>query len=205
MGRDRRVRTLSVAAGGLVASVVLAACTRGAPATQPDPPEPSEPSASQAPSDEPTAEPTDEPTQLPVAKPEMPAAATKPTLKGAEAFVEYYVELMNYAKATGVSDHMLANAAGCQGCANFAGLYETTVEEGGFFEGAEWSVRVAVALPGKGSTLDVLTTVDIAPGKYKEASNTIVRVLEENSLEFRITVSRDKQGWLVNEFASTDA
>jgi hypothetical protein len=61
-----------------------------------------------------------------------------------------------------------------------------------------------VALPGRGSTLDVLTTVDIAPGKYQEASSTNVRLLEENSLEFRITVSRDKQGWLVNELASTD-
>lgn len=204
MGRDRRVRTLSVAAGGLVASVVLAACTGDAPAAQPDPPEPSEPPTSQAPTDDPTDEPTDEPTLPPIAEPELPAAATKPTLKGAEAFVEYYVELMNYAKSTGVSDLMLANAAGCQGCANFAGLYERTVEEGGFFEGAEWSVRVAVALPGRGSTLDVLTTVDIAPGKYQEASSTNVRLLEENSLEFRITVSRDKQGWLVNELASTD-
>ena len=196
------VRALSVAVAGLVASLMFVACSGDTPAVQPDPTEPTEPTSDPT-TQTPTDEPTDDPTEPEVPEPELPAAATEPTRKGAEAFVRYYVELINYAQATGVGDLMLANARGCRGCENFADLFERTVQDGGFFDRAEWSVRVAVALPGRGRTLDVLTTIDIAQGRYRESSDSAVETLDKNSIEFRVTVLRNEQAWLVDEIAST--
>ncbi len=209
----QRIRALSVATGGVVASLAMVGCTGGAPAAQPDPPESTEAPTPQTPTDdttdeptrEATDEPTDKPTKPPIAEPKLPISATKPTRQGAEAFVEYYVELINYAQSTGVSGPLLSHASSCQGCANFADLFERTFKEGGFFHGAEWSIRVAVALPGNGSKFDVLTTMDIAAGTYKEATGSGVRELDKNSIEFKIALSRDSHGWLIEELAQTQS
>ena len=201
MGRDRRVRTLSVAAGGLVASVVLAACTGDAPAAQPDPPEPSEPPTSQAPTDDPTDEPTDEPTLPPIAEPELPAAATKPTLKGAEAFVEYYVELMNYAKSTGDSSMLLTASRGCDGCNEYAELYTSTYARGGYYKGFDWRPTVRVVYDLRNVFL-ALTDISADGGVHRDSTSAVTEEFEPDEHQVRFSLRRIAQGWKITDFVS---
>ncbi len=102
----------------LCAGVVLAAAlTLGACENEPESspgPEPSMIPSDSAGSGA-TSEPTDEPS-VPT-EPTLPAAATKPTKAGAEAFVEYYWGLVSYAQSTG--DVMQLERLGgpdCSGC-----------------------------------------------------------------------------------------
>lgn len=121
-GRQRRH-------GGAVTLVVavalaLSACGDGAreptspPTTPPTTSEPSEPPPTSEPSPEPTTEPTVEPSEDPTEdptgppplvgepKPEKPAELSEFNATGAEAFVQYAVEVLNYAQRFNLPDEV---------------------------------------------------------------------------------------------------
>ncbi|HHW82558.1 MAG TPA: hypothetical protein GX743_01875 [Actinomycetales bacterium] len=121
-GRQRRH-------GGAVTLVVavalaLSACGDGAreptspPTTPPTTSEPSEPTTTLEPSPEPTTEPTVEPSEDPTEdptgppplvgepKPEKPAELSEFNATGAEAFVQYAVEVLNYAQRFNLPDEV---------------------------------------------------------------------------------------------------
>jgi hypothetical protein len=126
----------------------------------------------------------------------------KPTKAGANAFVEYYIDLVNYARKTGHSEPLLAHAGGCQGCSNFADLYQRTYAAHGYFRGAGWSIRTTIPLDN-GRAYQVLAVIDVAPGRYRESSSAEVEEMSAKELQFRFVVSRDSEGWLINEMEST--
>lgn len=71
------------------------------------------------PSPKPSPTVTESPTESPSApaEPDMPAAAKEPTQAGAEAFVRYYWDLVNYAQATGDTKRLRSvSAATCVQC-----------------------------------------------------------------------------------------
>jgi len=85
---------------------------------------------------------TDESTEAPT-KPALPDAATKPTQAGAEAFIEYYWDVVNYAQATGrAADLRKIESAGCDTCAQFAKDLRKLYRSGGRLEGGANTAQI---------------------------------------------------------------
>lgn len=196
------IRAWSVTAGGVVASLALVACTGDAPAAQPDPPEPTDAATSQWPTDDATDEPTDDPTaepsEPPIAEPELPTAATKPTRQGAEAFVEYYVELMNYAKSNGAVVPLLRASSECLGCQEYAELYNTVYADGGFYTGMSWSLKGVTLVDGRPGYFALLQ-VRAAAGAYAESGEAKERKFESDSFDVRFHIESANESWRVTE------
>ncbi|MGN6088785.1 MAG: DUF6318 family protein, partial [Actinomycetales bacterium] len=98
-GSSTRARTRLGVLVALAASLTLAGCGGSAdPATTPSPPVSSPSSASTTPAPTPSATPTPSPT---VSVPPMPEAAKQHTVAGGEAFVKYYIDVINAVRAGG--------------------------------------------------------------------------------------------------------
>jgi hypothetical protein len=185
----------------LVTVVLLGGALAGCTDSEASPPEtPS--SSTSAPSSPPTTAKPTEPVETAAEVPPVPAMALKPTKAGANSFVRYYIDLVNYARKTGNSAPLLDHAAGCQGCSNFADLYQRTYAADGYFRGAGWSVRTSIPLD-YGKDYQVLAVIDVASGKYRESAVAQVEKMREKELQFRFVVSRDSEGWLIHEMQST--
>jgi len=80
------------------------------------------------------------PTQPSVAKPQLPAAATTPDAAGAEAFIRYWYELVNYAYASGDSDALLAvSHVDCVGCVGLKENIDTATKVGAVWKGVSFT------------------------------------------------------------------
>lgn len=120
--------------GGIVCAVAL---TLGACSSDPAPREPS-PSASST-SASPTATP-----------PTMPPQASEDSLEGAAAFVKHYVDVFNYAAATGDVAELRSISKGCKSCGRYASDFER-LEESERPNGAAWTLGdVSVASGNSG-------------------------------------------------------
>lgn len=107
---------------GLAAVLLLGACT-----SEPSPREPSATSSE-------TATPT--PT---VVAPTMSKQAGEDSPEGAAAFVQHYIDVFNYAAATGDVDGLSRlSSPDCKGCQSYITLYRDTYAAGGYFKGGEW-------------------------------------------------------------------
>jgi hypothetical protein len=101
---------------------ILAACSSDPAPVQPDP----APTTSSTPS---------------IAVPTMPAQASEDSPEGAAAFVKHYVDVFNYAAATGDVDELSKlSSPDCEGCQSYIDLYRETYEAGGYFKGSDWAL-----------------------------------------------------------------
>ena len=82
------------------------------------------------------------------APPVMPEAAKADTKAGAIAFVKHYIDLINYAQATGDLD-VLAGVEDrdCESCANGRDALAKIYDAGGVIKGGELSFRFTSAAP----------------------------------------------------------
>jgi hypothetical protein len=80
--------------------------------------------------------------------PVMPDAAKANTKAGAVAFVKHYIDLVNYAQATGHVD-VLAGVEdpGCESCANGRNALAKIYDAGGVITGGKLSFRFTSAAP----------------------------------------------------------
>jgi hypothetical protein len=112
-----------MAAAALV--LLLAACESGS-----DDPTPKEPTSASPTSPIPTA-----------TLPTMPAQASEDSSEGAAAFVKHYVDVFNYAAATGDVDELSRlSSPDCDGCQRYINLYRDTYAAGGYFKGGDWKI-----------------------------------------------------------------
>ncbi len=137
----RPPRTLAVWAATGVGTMLIAIAGCTGDGSNAAPPEPTAtttptPSASQSPS----------PT---VAPPEMPAKAKANTDAGAEAFVRYYVKLVNHAAATGDVTEMRRVAPHCDDCNRVADLIATAWQNGTIDPARIWRPVEIFAIPGE--------------------------------------------------------
>jgi hypothetical protein len=66
---------------------------------------------------------------------------TEDSPEGAAAFVKHYVDVFNYAAATGdVEELTRLSDPSCEGCQSYIKLYRDTYAAGGYFRGGEWRV-----------------------------------------------------------------
>lgn len=127
-------RRPAAAAAAAVLALALVACD-----DEPEPtPEPTAPSSTAVSE---TSTPT-EPTPTGPVEPTLPAAAEEATKAGAEAFVEYYVALINYAQKTGdVATLTDIAEPACEGCRAGTDSIAEIYRRGGRITGGAYEVR----------------------------------------------------------------
>ncbi|AXT85390.1 hypothetical protein C6I20_09460 [Aeromicrobium sp. A1-2] len=165
--------------GGIVLVVLL---TLAACSSDPAPREP----ASGASSATPTTTP-----------PTMPAQAKLDSPEGAAAFVKHYIDVFNYAAATGDVDELSRlSDPDCEGCQRYITLYRDTYEAGGYFKGGEWNLselRMRYRLPQTLAT----TTVTTDESRYRDTGSSEEKIDPPDKAKVSFGLSRDDNLWSI--------
>jgi hypothetical protein len=136
-GRDLRVTRsrLAIAVGSVALAVLVGACS-GEPKPKFAPAESSVPSVIE--SSSPAAQTT----------PALPTKARRNTPAGAEAFVRYFIEVLNYAQKTGDTARLhQASTSRCAACEGYVEAIESTYSTGGRVKGGALTVGRLRELP----------------------------------------------------------
>lgn len=177
-----------IGAGVLVGAVFATAACGGDPSSSPSP----SPSVSPSPSPSSTA-----PTPPP-----LPDAARKDTKAGAVAFVRHYVELINYAQATGdVGSLEKASSQDCDSCAAIAAKARAIYGAGGHVSGGAWRTKPGHTLRNgsvDGWTVDAL--VRYGPQDLVESAGASPRHLNGGATTFTFIISGRHGQWRVEDF-----
>lgn len=137
-------------AGALIA--LLAACGSGS-----DEPAPKEPTTTSSTVPAPTA-----------TVPTMPAQASEDSPEGASAFVAHYVDVFNYAAATGDVDELSRlSSPDCDGCQRYIDLYRDTYAAGGYFKGGDWKIG-ELKVSSENEATYLTTSVLVDRGTYRD-------------------------------------
>ena len=127
---------------------------------------PTSPSESSKESPDPT-----EPVDAERDPPAMPGGASKGTLKGAEAFVRHYIDLLNYAANTGDAKPLrAASARACGGCSDYAEAYSRTYARGGFIDTSGWKPTSVIPVRSQ-NVVVVLVDVQAPDITYSRRTN----------------------------------
>lgn len=191
----------------LVCAAILTAslgvgCSSDAKDSRSDTPKPSQPSDTSSVVGKHGNRSTSDPIGAP---PDPPEGAKKNTLGGAEDFVRYYIELLNYASDTGDTRPLKAQSgSSCGGCHDYANLYEQTYRSGGFFEDGDWVPQPQVLKQNFEGTVRLVVTVDAKPGRYKERRTAPTRAYGSNQYSLTFVLSRSNGRWVVREFDGSE-
>lgn len=157
-----RHRPFALAAA--VAALFLGACSSD--------PEPREPDSSASP-------------RASATPPALPDQARDDTTEGAAAFVTYYVDLLNYAAATGDTEALeAATAKDCSGCQKYIDLYQDVYANGGKITGKRWSINETQAAEYETATL-FTGVVSIEGGTFLESKD--LEPVEAKPTEVQLT------------------
>jgi Family of unknown function (DUF6318) len=148
-------------------------------------------------STEPTA--TDDPSTP--ATPTIPTAATKSGRAGAKAFVEFYIDLENYAKDTGdVAPLRQYSHPECGGCGDIIRFYREWYERGGWFRDGDRTVASfdRVALSVAPHDMYVRISGVQKAGAERERRDASVRRVGREPYTLLLWLLRDLDGWRVS-------
>ncbi|TFV59850.1 hypothetical protein E4P41_11045 [Geodermatophilus sp. DF01-2] len=155
--------TLRLVAGLAAGAVALSGCSERQEANDTLPGADAEPSAS-------------EPELPPLGPPDlpMPAAARTPDAAGAEAFVRYYIDLIN--RTSTVMDAALLREFSdrCDGCNRIAAHTEEDARAGYDYEGGEITITEISQPLMKGATAEMAIRMDQARFRVVDASGSPV-------------------------------
>lgn len=133
-------------------------------------------------------------------EPSMPPGAKKNTVGGAEAFVRYYVELLNFASVSGNTTRLsdLSDPT-CEGCSAYVELYRKTYDAGGYYKDSEWKLTDVHDEVQNGQPV-VFADVHIPAGTYRTKSGVPERrgTAEDSKLTF-VPILKG-HSWLVKVF-----
>ncbi len=150
---------------------------------------------------DPTPSATPTPTATP---PSLPPQASEDTPEGAAAFVSYWVEVSNYAAATGDVDELSRiSDPDCSGCQSYIDLYRDTYEAGGYFRGGDWKLGELALKVGADQTF-ATTTVAVAAGEAKSDSDSRATRGDATSDEVTFEVSGTASDRTVSELVLGD-
>lgn len=146
------MRTLGTA---LAALLLVGACS-----SDPTPREPTVSATTPTPSVTPTA-----------VVPTMPKQAGEDSPEGAAAFVKHWVDVFNYAAATGdVEELSRLSSPDCKGCQNYIQLYRDTYAAGGYFKGGDWTLG-GLELRSEGQETLVTTRIQSDPSRFRRSND----------------------------------
>jgi hypothetical protein len=131
--------------------------------------------------------------------PTMPAQAAEDSSEGAAAFVKYYVDVFNYAAATGDVDELSRlSSPDCEGCQSYIDLYRATYEAGGYFRGGDWKIG---DLKVKYEASETYLTTEMVAGssRYREDERSPEKrdPGDQSTLSFGAT--RTSDSWQVSQ------
>lgn len=169
--------------GGIVLATALAL---GACSSDPAPrePAPTTPSTTAA------------PTQT---VPTPPAQASEDSPEGAAAFVKHYVNVFNYAAATGdVEELSRLSSPTCDGCQSYITLYRDTYEAGGYFRGGDWKIgELRVQVEPEATYVTATAATDPGPYRETESGPELMSTGTDNEVSF--AVSQAEGFWKVTQ------
>lgn len=152
------------------------------------------------------ASPSESPSPEEPVKPTPPAAMEGDDVKAAEAFAEYYFDLLGYAKFSGHTEQArrlaLPTCAACDGAMDGV---EATYDAGGQYKGGEMNVIQAKMSPlgeVRGvqtfrGTLIIRTTREVVSGT---GNDKLDRVYGASRVKLEFVSMRDGKGWHVSEW-----
>lgn len=108
--------------------------------------------------------------------PKLPAAAKSADEAGAEAYVRYYVDVVNAAADTGDTEVLHAAVTKCSTCQQFPAIYDDMYNNGGWVDGGFYRV------------LDVQATM-----KDDETAQAVAKLKADTSTTFKTTKNNKKQ------------
>ncbi|MET0821026.1 MAG: DUF6318 family protein, partial [Aeromicrobium sp.] len=124
-----------------------------------------------------------------VALPTMPPQASEDSPEGAAAFVKHYVDVFNYAAATGdVKELSRLSAPDCEGCQKYIDLYRDTYAAGGYYRGGDWKIGV-LNLRRTSSETFATTQVESGGATYKTDKNAPEQRSATDRIEITFGVS----------------
>lgn len=164
-----------------IGTVLAALLLVGACSSDPTPREPNGSATTPGSSAPPTAAPT---------VPPMPAQAGEDSPEGAAAFVKHWVDVFNYAAATGDVDELSRlSSPECKGCQNYIKLYRDTYAAGGYFKGKRWALA-DVATRNEGTNWLVRAAVTSPAGRFRstDAASEQEGQVVESMIGFRLSL-----------------
>ncbi|MGC4940188.1 DUF6318 family protein [Kribbella sp. DT2] len=185
-----RNRLTAITTGCLLAAA-LTACSEGSPeAGRPDTTTPPSPSSPEAPPSN-TSSPT---VGAPSSPPPRPTPAAGSTLAAGEAFIAYYVSLLNYSYATGDPKPFMAESdQGCLGCKALAGYVQKVNARNGGLTGDYGDKLQAVKEIYRGEAGKVGGSATLKSGDFVERANPSASPVTKKSatgmLEFTLAPS----------------
>lgn len=182
----------TIAALTLAAALALAACE--------EEDGPSSPSPSDTPSVPESSSPTDPTTTATEAgpvEPTLPVEAEAKSRAGAEAFVRFYWDVVNYATETGdVRLLMQLDQPSCMGCAGGIDLIEAVYSSGGHFVGGRY--RVLRLEPAQSPSGDWAITTYTKVGEQRVVgAGALNETYPGGRGKWLIAIARVKNSWSV--------
>jgi hypothetical protein len=138
------------------------------------------------------------PVEQPV-EPVLPVQARGTSVQSAEAFVEYYVALLNHAMVTGDTQTLrAASLDDCSGCADYEDFIDRLHSAGGSYESKGWH-SLRILLGGREDDLLFTITATAAPVRYRLSSGARLRESAVERFSFSMAVRKVSEGWAVSD------
>ena len=195
-----RNRPLPLLLACLLATALTTACAPTSPEAGRPNTAPPTTAATAPPSATATGSPTGKPT--PTAPPVRPSNAAGLTLSAGEAFISYYVSLLNYAYVTGDSQYLLnASDKGCIGCKGISDFVKSSNGQNGGLTGDYLDHLVSVDDIARGSNGRLGGSAEIRTGAYVEISSPSAKPEPQTagSAMMQFTLSSAGGNWVMYE------
>lgn len=135
-----------------------------------------------------------------VEAPSLPSAATAPTRRGAGAFVEHYVDVLNFATLTGDLTRARAlSSKTCISCRSMLDAVENVYDRGGSVEGGEWSPRLISAVKAGPRSWVVDAAIRFAPQQVTPSAGAEPEDYPGGRGTASFTVTYRDTAWTVEE------
>ena len=133
----------------------------------------------------------------------MPAAARGTSAKSAQAFVRYYIGLVNYAVATGNTSELKgASRNSCNSCTAVVTNIDTVYSNGGSLSGEGWKVSAAREVPGRSAARPVLRVgIQISPQDKIASHGAKVQHFRGGRQLLIFHLVRLEDGWSIEEWS----
>jgi hypothetical protein len=135
------------------------------------------------------------PVERPV-EPVAPMQAQGTTVRSAEAFVGYYIDLLNYAMVTGDTKAFRAASMDCEGCERYADLFDRTYARGGSAQTEGWRVTGSFGAPIR-DNVRVIADIRAAPLIIKNSSTSQRERYAADAYELTLELQQQLAAWHV--------